>query len=177
MGFQRGASGRESACNADLGSIPGSGKSPGGRHGNTLQYSCLENPMDRRAWLSRLPCNIPTLGQKFKIPALKTNQQIIFSSSFFHSFLFYLSLCLFLLIIQVLQENTILPPSSLPPSLLFFLPSTGSRGIHTFVLLLVFYCLENHLCPEVDKQIFIYISIHLLTRECTETHIHFVPYI
>ena len=29
--------------------IPGSGRSPGGRHGNLLQYSCLENPMDRRA--------------------------------------------------------------------------------------------------------------------------------
>ena len=32
------------------GSIPGSGKSPGGGHGNLLQYSCLENPMDRGAW-------------------------------------------------------------------------------------------------------------------------------
>ena len=31
----------------DVGSIPGLGRSPGGRHGNTLQYSCLENPMDR----------------------------------------------------------------------------------------------------------------------------------
>ena len=34
----------------DLGSIPGSGRSPGGEHGNPLQYSCLENPMDREAW-------------------------------------------------------------------------------------------------------------------------------
>ena len=33
----------------DAGSIPGSGRSPGGEHGNPLQYSCLENPMDRRA--------------------------------------------------------------------------------------------------------------------------------
>ena len=31
-------------------SIPGSGRSPGGEHGNLLQYSCLENPMDRGAW-------------------------------------------------------------------------------------------------------------------------------
>jgi len=30
--------------------IPGLGRSPGGGHGNPLQYSCLENPMDRRAW-------------------------------------------------------------------------------------------------------------------------------
>ena len=34
----------------DTDSIPGSGRSPGGGHGNPLQYSCLENPMDRRAW-------------------------------------------------------------------------------------------------------------------------------
>ena len=38
--------------NADL--IPGSGKSPGGGHGNPLQYSCLENPMDRGAWSQRV---------------------------------------------------------------------------------------------------------------------------
>ena len=34
----------------DLGSIPGLGRSPGGGHGNPLQYSCLENPMDRGTW-------------------------------------------------------------------------------------------------------------------------------
>jgi len=34
----------------DLGSVPGWGRSPGGGHGNPLQYSCLENPMDRGAW-------------------------------------------------------------------------------------------------------------------------------
>ena len=34
----------------DTGVIPGSGRSPGGGHGNPLQYSCLENPMDRGAW-------------------------------------------------------------------------------------------------------------------------------
>ena len=34
----------------DVGSIPGSGRSPAGGHGNLLQYFCLENPMDRGAW-------------------------------------------------------------------------------------------------------------------------------
>ena len=34
----------------DVGSIPGLRRSPGGGHGNPLQYSCLENPMDRGAW-------------------------------------------------------------------------------------------------------------------------------
>ena len=45
--------GKESACNAgdtgDMGLIPGLGRSPGEGHGNPLQYSCLENPMDRGA--------------------------------------------------------------------------------------------------------------------------------
>ena len=46
-----GGSGKESACNVgDLGSIPGSGKSPGEGNGNPLQYSCQENPMDSGAW-------------------------------------------------------------------------------------------------------------------------------
>ena len=43
--------GKESAFNAgDLGLIPGSGRSPEKGNGNPLQYSCLENPMDREAW-------------------------------------------------------------------------------------------------------------------------------
>ena len=42
---------KNSPANAgDVGLIPGSGRSPGGGHGNPLQYSCLENPMDRGAW-------------------------------------------------------------------------------------------------------------------------------
>ena len=36
----------------DVGSIPGSGRSPGGGHVNPFQYSCLENPMDKRTWLA-----------------------------------------------------------------------------------------------------------------------------
>ena len=44
-------SGKEPACNAgDMGSIPGSRRSPEGGHGNPLWYSCLGNPMDRGAW-------------------------------------------------------------------------------------------------------------------------------
>ena len=51
MGFPGGPDGKESACDArDLGSIPGWEDSPGGGHGNPLQYSCLENPMAREAW-------------------------------------------------------------------------------------------------------------------------------
>ena len=50
-GFPGGSDSKTSICNAgDPGSIPGSGRSPGGVNGNPLQYSCLENPMDRGAW-------------------------------------------------------------------------------------------------------------------------------
>ena len=48
--FPDGSEGKESACNAgDVGSIPGLGRSPGGGHGNPLQYSCLENPEGQRS--------------------------------------------------------------------------------------------------------------------------------
>ena len=39
----------------DVGSIPGSGRSPGGGHSNPLQYSCLENPMDQRSLVGYSP--------------------------------------------------------------------------------------------------------------------------
>ena len=50
-GFPGGSDDKESACNAgDLGLIPGLGRFPGVENGNPLQYSCLENAMDRGAW-------------------------------------------------------------------------------------------------------------------------------
>ena len=50
-GFPGSSDGKEFAYNVgDLGVIPGSERSPGGGHGKPLQYSCLENPMDRGAW-------------------------------------------------------------------------------------------------------------------------------
>ena len=51
MGFPLSSVGKESACKTgDLGLRPGLERSPGGGHGYPLQYSCLENPMDRGAW-------------------------------------------------------------------------------------------------------------------------------
>ena len=50
-GFLDGSVSKESACNAvDANLIPGSGRTPIGVNDNPLQYSCLENPMDRGAW-------------------------------------------------------------------------------------------------------------------------------
>ena len=53
-GFPGGSDGKESTCNTGkLGSVPGLGRFPGGGHGNTLQYSCLENSIDREAcWVT-----------------------------------------------------------------------------------------------------------------------------
>ena len=51
MPYPGGSVSKESSCNAeDPGLISGLGRSPGGGFGNLLQYSCLENPMDRGAW-------------------------------------------------------------------------------------------------------------------------------
>ena len=51
MSFLCGSDGKESTCQAgDPGLIPGLGRSPGEGNGNPLQYSYLENPMNRRAW-------------------------------------------------------------------------------------------------------------------------------
>ena len=51
MGFPGGSDGKESPCSeGDLGSIPGSGRSPREGNRNPLQYSCLENPVDGGAW-------------------------------------------------------------------------------------------------------------------------------
>ena len=69
LGFPSGSYSNESACNAgDLGSIPGSGRSPGEGNVNPLQYSCLENPMelhsramDKNMWTCEIK-ELPTLN-------------------------------------------------------------------------------------------------------------------
>ena len=56
LGFPGGSDGKESTCNAgDLDSIPGLERSPGGRQGNPLQYSCLENPHGQRSLVGYSP--------------------------------------------------------------------------------------------------------------------------
>ena len=83
-GFPGGSDGKESACNAgDLGSIPGSGRTPGGGHGNPLQYPCLENPHGQRSLAGYSPWGPQRVGhdwmtthallhQLFVIKCLKT---------------------------------------------------------------------------------------------------------
>ena len=76
-GFPGGSDCKESACKAgDLGSIPGLGRSPGGWHGNPLQYSCLENPHGQRSLAGYSPWGLKesdmteqlsTAGKKYHI--------------------------------------------------------------------------------------------------------------
>jgi len=57
--YHGGSDGKESACNVgDLGSISGSGRFPGEGNSDLLQYSCLENSVDRRAWGGYNPCGL-----------------------------------------------------------------------------------------------------------------------
>ena len=56
MDLPGGSDSKEPACNVgDLGLIPGLGRSPGGGHGNPLQYSCLENPLGQRSLVGFSP--------------------------------------------------------------------------------------------------------------------------
>ena len=75
LGFPGGLDGKESAYNAgDLGSIPGLGRSPGGGHGNPLQYSCLENSRGQRSLAGYSPwgCKESDMTEQ-----LSTAQQVI----------------------------------------------------------------------------------------------------
>ena len=69
-GFPGGSDGEKSSCNVgDPSLIPRSGRSPREGNGNSIQYSCLENPMDRGAWwiavhgVTRVRCNLATKQQ------------------------------------------------------------------------------------------------------------------
>ena len=67
--------GKESVCSAgDAGLIPVSGRSPGGGYGSPLQYSCLENPMDRGAWWATVHrvAKSPTRLKQLSMPGKQT---------------------------------------------------------------------------------------------------------
>ena len=66
----------------DPGSIPGMGRSPGGGHGNPLQYSCLENPMDRGTWQA-------TVRTVYGVAKSRTQLSDLTLSHFYHKFSHY----------------------------------------------------------------------------------------
>ena len=77
-----GSNGKASAYNArDPGSIPGSGRSPGKRNGNPLQYSCLENPMDGGAWLATVHEVAKSWTRLSNFPSLQIYQSFLLQVS------------------------------------------------------------------------------------------------
>ena len=78
MGFPGGSAVKNLPVNAgnirDVGSIPGLRRSPGGGHGNPVQYSCLENPMDRGAWWARVH-RVAKSGTQLKL--LSTHARVV----------------------------------------------------------------------------------------------------
>ena len=78
--------GKEPVCNArDLGLIPGSERSPGEENGNPLQYSCLENPMDRGAWQATV-CGVVRVRHDLVIkPPLQTLRSFKWNKGSFFS--------------------------------------------------------------------------------------------
>ena len=78
LGCPHSSVGKASTCNAgDLGSIPGSGRSPGEGNGNPPQYSCLENPMEGGAWQDTVH-GVPRVGHNLvtKPPPITNNKQV-----------------------------------------------------------------------------------------------------
>ena len=70
MGFPESSAGKEFICNVgDLGLIPGLGRSPGGGHGNSLQYSCLENIHGQRSLVGYSPWGRKELGMAEQLSA------------------------------------------------------------------------------------------------------------
>ena len=116
LGFPHSSVGKSSTYSAgDLGSIPGLGRSPGEGNGNPLQYSCLENPMDRGAWRAtyspwgrkRVRHNLAT-----KPPELFRSKIQSISVMGLWSFITHIPLfCLSALFLSVLSSSSHFPPS------------------------------------------------------------------
>ena len=78
---------KPSACNAgDLGSIPGSGRSPGNGNGTPLQYSCLENPMDGGAWWATVHGLAKSRTQLSDFTSLKHIKSIFLVMKAYHKY-------------------------------------------------------------------------------------------
>ena len=79
-GFLGSSGGKESACNTgDLGSILGSGISPGGRYGNWLQYSCLENPYGQRSLVGYSPGGLKELDTTERLSIAHSDRCVVTS--------------------------------------------------------------------------------------------------
>ena len=114
-GFPGGSEGKESACNAgNPGSIPGLGRSPEKGNGNPLQYSCLENSMDREAWWATI-YGI-TESDTTEQPTLEVKEKpVIFMLTFKPIFLIKFFLFCFVLFFNKVLTNRSVMSDSLQP--------------------------------------------------------------
>ena len=95
--FPGGPDGKESTCNAlDSGSISGKGRSPREGNGNPLQYSCLENPMDRGAWRTAVCGVIKSRTERITLGILRENNIVLSWKAFHFPLNFYFFLFPFL---------------------------------------------------------------------------------
>ena len=108
-GVLRWLSNKESTCNAgDPSLIPGSGRSSGEGNGNPLQYSCLENPMDRGAWWATV--------HRVEKSWTRLSTHIVWSSTSCTVFFFFLKMCLMFVYLCLVAPGN-LPNPGIEPSL------------------------------------------------------------
>ena len=85
--FLAGSDSKESACNAgDVGSIPGSGRSPGEGNGKPIQYSCLENFMDGGAWRATVHRVAKELDMTDQLSTYRNSNLKVLKMLFLHAF-------------------------------------------------------------------------------------------
>ena len=115
MGWPGGSDGKESACSeGDLGLIPGLGRSPGGGHGNSLQYSCLENPHGQRSLAGYSPWGLKELDTTERLHSLTHHPQR--------------SSCLFVIILPTLPLIVLCLVAQSCPTLCDPLPGSSVHG-------------------------------------------------
>ena len=113
----------------DMGSIPGSGRSHGGGNGNPLQYSCLENPMDRGAWQATVHgvAKSQTQLRDYKTTKHQIDRYISYLMDVFHAIYTYMYHFISNRGTQILSMNNDANPTYIPDPQSFLSPKNPSK--------------------------------------------------